>query len=115
MNELVFVVTPLLTAGIFAYLYWAIDKRNQALKLLFLFATLTFIFTGNAQNLNLAQVNNGTIGSGAITGMAQPNHWALIFIIVVTVALILVYWFRAYLQKMNAGKYNRETGEYNDY
>lgn len=115
MNELVFVVTPLITAFIFAFLYWAIDKRNQALKLLYLFAVIIFLFTANAQNLTLAQVNNGTATTLEVVNTAYPNYWALIFIIVITIALILVYWFRAMFDKMNVGKYNRETHEYNEY
>jgi len=115
MNELVFVVTPLLTAFIFAFLYWGIDKRNQALKLLFLISVLVFLFTANAQNLTLAQVNNATATTGEIIGVAQPNLFALIFITVVTIALILVYWFRAMFDKANDGLYNRKTHEYNEY
>lgn len=115
MNELVFVVTPLLTAFIFAFLYWAIDKRNQALKLLFLLATIIFIFTANAQNLTLSQVNNATANTGTIVQTAMPNHFALIFIIIITIALILIYWIKAYMEKMSEGVFNRDTHEYNDF
>lgn len=112
MNELVFVIAPLLTAFILAFLYFAAPKENVIIKVFFLFGTIAYLIIGNASTVTLANQWNETVTVNGVIGVSQANLFTIIFVAVTFCAIFFVLYINAIFKKgMNLNRTNRETHE----
>lgn len=113
MNELVFIIAPLLTAFTLAFLYWAAPKENTIIKVFFLFAVMAYLIIGNASTVTLANVANSTATYNEVIGVTQANLFTIIFVAVVFSAIFFVLYMNAIFKKgMRLNQTNRETHDY---
>jgi hypothetical protein len=113
MNELVFIVTPLMIGGIFAFLYASADKENPFLKILFLISAMIFLVIGANTNVTLALLGNSSATYTDVYNIAKPNAWATMFVFITTIAILFVMILYTTFQKSMKGKWNRELHDYN--
>lgn len=114
MNELVFILAPLLTAFILAFLYFAAPKENTIIKVFFLFGVMIFIIIGNAATVTMANVGNSTATYNEVITLSNANLFAAVFTVIVFVALFFVLYLNAIFKKgmqLNQ-KINRQTHDY---
>jgi cbb3-type cytochrome oxidase subunit 3 len=116
MNELVFVLTPFLSAGILAFFYWAIDstksEENVIYKVLFMLGSLIFMIIGSSTTITLAQVGNSTATYNDVYNMAMPNQTVSIFVLVTFLAMFFVLYLYSMYKAGMKGKWDRELHDY---
>lgn len=95
MNELVFVITPVLLACLLGYLSVKVNKELAPLQFLFLFMSLFFMVIASSTQLVLSNVANGTATWNDVYSVSQTNLTVSIWGTVVTIAIFIVmflYW-----------------------
>jgi hypothetical protein len=94
---LVFVFTPLCSAAILFFLYWAMDDDKVVLKLLFFICGLIFIIIAGASVISLGEIAQETGEYASISEIAFGGQVVSIWLNITTIAIILVYYFKSLL------------------
>jgi chromate transport protein ChrA len=95
MNELVFVLTPVLLAFLLGYLSVKVNKELAPLQFLFLFMAMFFMVIASSTQVTLSNVANGTATWNDVYTISQTNLTLSIWGTIITIAIFLVmflYW-----------------------
>ena len=116
MIGLGFTLVPLLLAGVFAFLYFAVDKNKEEeagklpLKLLFILATLFFLIVAVGMQMSLAGFGAGSTAFSEVVSVANNTYFLTIFLIITAVSLIMLLILWNYFKwSTTLVKWNRKT------